>query len=46
MIYLSKSRSYKYHARSMVTNERNLVRLWDICYSGTFPSHVTLFLII
>ena len=26
--------SYKYHERAMVTNTRNMVRLWDICYDG------------
>lgn len=26
--------SYKYHARAMVFNERNLIRLWDVCYDG------------
>lgn len=26
--------SYKYHERAMVTNPRNMVRLWDICYDG------------
>jgi len=26
--------SYKYHARSIVFNEKNLIRLWDIAYDG------------
>jgi hypothetical protein len=26
--------SYKYHERAMVTNEKNLIRLWDIAYDG------------
>ena len=26
--------SYKYHMRAMVFNERNLIRLWDVCYDG------------
>lgn len=26
--------SYKYHERAMVTNPRNMIRLWDICYDG------------
>lgn len=26
--------SFKYHCRSMVFNERNLIRLWDVCYDG------------
>ena len=27
-------RSYKYHSRSLVTNPKNLIRLWDIAYDG------------
>ena len=26
--------SYKYHERAIVTNERNLVRLFDVCFDG------------
>ena len=26
--------SYKYHERAMVTNEKNLIRLWDVAYDG------------
>ena len=26
--------SYKYHERAMVTNEKNLIRLFDIAYDG------------
>ena len=26
--------SYKYHARAMVTNDRNMIRLWDVCYGS------------
>jgi hypothetical protein len=26
--------SYKYHARAIVFNEKNLIRLWDIAYDG------------
>ena len=26
--------SYKYHERAQVTNERNMIRLWDIAYDG------------
>jgi hypothetical protein len=26
--------SYKYHERAMVTNEKNLLRMWDIAYDG------------
>jgi hypothetical protein len=26
--------SYKYHTRALVFNERNLIRLWDVCYDG------------
>ena len=26
--------SYKYHERALVTNPRNMVRLWDISYDG------------
>lgn len=26
--------SYKYHERAIVFNERNLIRLWDVCYDG------------
>jgi len=26
--------SYKYHERAMVLNERNLIKLWDICFAG------------
>ena len=26
--------SYKYHSRAIVTNERNLIRLWDVGYDG------------
>jgi hypothetical protein len=25
---------YKYHAKALVHNERNLIRLWDICFDG------------
>ena len=28
--------SYKYHERAMVTNEKNLIRLFDIAYDGQF----------
>jgi hypothetical protein len=27
-------RSYKYNEKAIVWNEKNLVRLWDICYDG------------
>jgi hypothetical protein len=27
-------RSYKYHERAIVFNERNLIRLWDVAYDG------------
>jgi hypothetical protein len=26
--------SYKYHERSIVTNERNLIRVYDVCFDG------------
>ena len=26
--------SYKYHSRALVFNERNLIRVWDVCYDG------------
>ena len=26
--------SYKYHERALVTNERNMIRLWDVAYDG------------
>eukprot|EP00961_Rhodomonas_salina_P035647 479474-Rhodomonas_salina.2 len=26
--------SYKYHEKSIVFNERNLVRMWDVAYDG------------
>ena len=26
--------SYKYHERAMVTNPRNMIRLWDVSYDG------------
>lgn len=25
---------YKYHSKALVHNERNLIRLWDICFDG------------
>ena len=25
---------YKYHERALVTNERNMIRLWDVAYDG------------
>jgi hypothetical protein len=26
--------SYKYHERAIVHNEKNLIRLWDVCFNG------------
>jgi hypothetical protein len=26
--------SYKYHERAIVTNERNLIRVFDVCFDG------------
>ena len=26
--------SYKYHERAMVTNERNLIRVYDVAFDG------------
>ena len=33
-MFLCETFSYKYHARALVTNERNLVRVFDVAFDG------------